>query len=92
MDGSWKLEMVMQIEKGRLMEITPQELAQYDGKEGRPAYVAVHNVVYDVSGYAPWAEGIHFGIIAGTDATKDFDTCHSHTILERLKIVGKLVQ
>lgn len=82
------------MENENLIELTPEELAKFDGKEGRPAYVAVRGFIYDVTPYinATWAEGIHFGILAGTDATKDFDTCHNHSVLEKLKIVGKLVQ
>ncbi len=91
MDGLWKQKLVMQIEEGKLMEISPQELAQFDGKDGRPAFVAVNNIIYDMSDFPFWAEGMHFGILAGTDATEDFRTCHSHTILERLIPVGRLV-
>lgn len=93
MDGLWKQNMILQQENEQQTEFAPEELAKFDGKEGRPAYVAVHNVVYDVTEYlsAAWAEGLHFGSMAGTDATEDFDTCHSHTLLEKLKIVGRLV-
>ena len=31
---------------------TKNELAQYNGQNGQPAYVAVQGVVYDVSGKA----------------------------------------
>ncbi len=94
MDGLWKQKIVMQIEQDKLMEITPEELAQFDGKEGRPAYIAVNDVIYDVSDYPSWAEGVHFGITAGTDATEDFESCHDHTVLEKLNlnIVGRLVE
>ena len=73
------------------MEITPEELAHYDGKEGRPAYVAVQNIIYDVTGYPAWAGGMHFDIMAGKDATAEFDRCHNHIILEQLRRVGRLV-
>jgi membrane-associated progesterone receptor component len=91
MDGLWKLKTVLQIENEKLMEITPEELAYYDGLEGRPAYVAVKNVVYDVTGFTAWDDGHHFDIAAGTDATDAFEICHDHTMLEKLNIVGKLV-
>ncbi len=93
MDGSWNHENITRQENQQLKEFTPEELAKFDGKEGRPAYVAVHDFIYDVTDYisTAWVGGIHFGILAGTDATKDFDTCHSHSVLEKLKIVGKMV-
>jgi predicted heme/steroid binding protein len=92
MDRFWKQKTVMQAEKSELAEITPEELAYYDGKGGRPAYVAVHNIVYDVTGYIQWADGLHFDIAAGTDATEAFNQCHNHTMLEKLNIVGRLVK
>ncbi len=74
------------------MEFNVEELTYFNGTEGRPAYVAIENVVYDVTEYASWAEGMHFGILAGTDATEEFDACHKRTFLETMNIVGKLVE
>ncbi len=68
------------------------ELSQYNGKNGNPAYVAVHGIVYDVSNVGPWAGGSHFGMQAGEDHTSEFDICHvSSFFTQRLPIVGKLV-
>lgn len=94
MNGLWKRNVILQQENEQQTEFTPGELAKFDGKGGRPAYVAVHNVVYDVTPYlsGAWADGIHFGSIAGSDATGDFDSCHNHTILEKLKVVGRMVR
>lgn len=93
MGGLWDQKIIIQQENQQLKEYTLEELAKFDGKEGRPAYVAVHDFIYDVTDYIStvWVGGIHFGILAGTDATKDFDTCHNHSVLEKLKIIGKLV-
>lgn len=76
-----------------LRGFTLEELAKFDGKEGRPAYVAVHDFIYDVTAYIStvWAGGMHFDIMAGTDASEEFDACHNHLVLEKLRIVGKLV-
>lgn len=92
MDCLWKQKMLMQLEEDRWMEITLEELALYDGKEGRSAYVAVNSVVYDVTDILAWAGGMHFGSLAGTDATMDFELCHKETLLENLTIVGRLVE
>ena len=70
---------------------TLEELSSYDGKNGRPAYVAVSGVVYDVTDSDAWAGGAHFGLPAGKDLTKEFSACHAgRRILSTLQEVGKL--
>lgn len=74
-------------------EFTLEELAQYNGKNGNPAYVAVNGVVYDVTNNAAWAAASHFGLTAGKDLTSEFASCHaSQAILNQLTVVGKLLQ
>lgn len=58
-------------------DLTPQELANYNGKDGKPAYVAVNGVVYDVTNNAAWATASHFGLTAGKDLTSEFASCHA---------------
>ncbi|KAF5059434.1 hypothetical protein DSECCO2_336170 [anaerobic digester metagenome] len=70
---------------------TLEELAVNDGRDGHPAYVAVNGFVYDVTSRVGWASGIHFGLRAGKDLTKEFYSCHGDPIfLESLPIVGYL--
>jgi len=70
---------------------TLTELQQYDGTNGRPAYVAVDGVVYDVSTQAKWAGGRHFGVKAGTDGSEYYHRCHGLTnVVSKLKKVGVL--
>ncbi|GAA0076508.1 hypothetical protein UT300005_08860 [Clostridium sp. CTA-5] len=57
-------------------EFTLEELAQYNGKNGNPAYVAIEGIVYDVSGKSVWDNGEHFGLTAGKDLTEQFKSCH----------------
>ena len=38
----------------RQNQFTVDELAQYDGSAGKPAYVAVSGIVYDVSVQSTW--------------------------------------
>lgn len=72
---------------------TLEELSQYDGKDGNPAYVAVNGTVYDVTNNAAWAAATHFGLTAGKDLTNEFASCHAgQPILSKLKVVGKLVR
>lgn len=71
---------------------TVEELAFYDGKEGRPAYVAVKGIVYDVSMMLRWAGGTHFGLNAGQDLSGEFMGCHLGITdrLEKLPKIGVL--
>ena len=46
---------------------TLDELKQYNGKDGKPAYVAVDGIVYDVSASDKWKNGDHNGFEAGND-------------------------
>lgn len=70
-------------------EFTLDELAMYNGSGGRPAYVAVNSIVYDVSNEAFWGGGTHFGLYAGKDLTSQFLSCHGNPkILSVLPKVG----
>ena len=44
---------------------TLDELAQYDGKNGNDAYVAVSGTVYDVTNADRWQNGNHYGVQGG---------------------------
>lgn len=58
---------------------TREELAEYDGKEGRPAYVAAYGKVYDASDSALWEQGEHFDEhYAGRDLTEELDSFAPH--------------
>lgn len=68
-----------------------EELAAYNGLAGKPSYVAVDGIVYDVSENELWAGGHHFGLTAGNILTEDFKNCHPDSnILSKLKKVGTL--
>jgi len=71
---------------------TQEELSQYDGQDGNPAYVAVDGVVYDVSDVGAWQGGEHFnGVVAGVDNTEEISSApHGTSVLEDLPIVGTL--
>jgi predicted heme/steroid binding protein len=72
-------------------QFTVEELANYDGSRGKPAYVAVEGIVYDVSLHPGWGGGTHFGLTAGRDLTEQFNSCHGMTeILSKLPKVGVL--
>jgi len=76
-----------------LKKFTLEELKQYDGKEGRPAYIAYKGKVYDVTDSYLWLEGDHQGQhVAGKDLSEEISFApHGEETLERVKQVGVLV-
>ena len=75
-------------------KFTLEELKNYDGKDGRPAYIAYKDKVYDVTDDFLWAEGDHQGEhVAGRDLTEEMALApHADDVLERVKQVGVLVK
>jgi predicted heme/steroid binding protein len=75
-----------------LLELTLEELKQFDGKGGRKAYIAVGGTIYDVTGNGNWFRGNHNGFEAGRDLTTAMDTQspHGRSKLVGLPIVGKI--
>jgi len=77
---------------------TLAELAEFDGKDGRPAYVAAGGVVYDVSGSAQWPEGDHSPCNLDAAAGKDLSgileqaPANMRTLVEAMPVVGTLSQ
>mmetsp|Transcript_15243 Transcript_15243/g.18490 ORF Transcript_15243/g.18490 Transcript_15243/m.18490 type:complete len:490 (-) Transcript_15243:3244-4713(-) len=53
----------------RPRDFTPQELREFDGRDGKPVYVAAKGVVYDVDPEFYGPDG-PYGIMAGRDATR----------------------
>ena len=79
--------------EGELKKFTLDELKQYDGKEGRPAYIACNGKVYDVTESFMWADGDHQGQhVTGKDLSSEMSMApHGEETLERVKLVGVLV-
>lgn len=74
-------------------KFTLKELEEYDGKGGKPAYIAHKGKVYDVSGLSLWLGGDHLGAHqAGKDLTEESALApHGEEVLERAKLIGTLV-
>jgi predicted heme/steroid binding protein len=77
---------------------TVEELAQYDGKDGASAYVAVDGVVYDVTDSPSWSDGTHsrcnLGAVAGQDLSELIKQAppNMRSLLEARPVVGTLAQ
>ncbi len=77
-----------------LRTFTLSELAEFDGRDGRDAYVAVDGFVYDVTGSPRWPNGLHQGQHqAGQDLTQEIlGSPHGSQILSRMPRIGRLVE
>ncbi len=74
-------------------DLTLEELAQFDGKEGRPSYIAYRGGIYDVALGRWWIEGTHAGRHhAGADLT-DFlvEAPHGEENVLRMPRMGRLI-
>lgn len=71
---------------------TEDELLEYDGRDGRPAYVAFDGVVYDVSASFLWRGGAHQVVHhAGRDLTSELAHApHGSEFLLKFPVVGRL--
>jgi predicted heme/steroid binding protein len=74
-------------------KVTHQELAQNNGKNGKPAYIAYQGKVYEVSDSSFWMEGDHMGMHnAGKDLTDELEMApHRDETFKRVKFVGDLI-
>ena len=77
-----------------LPTLNATQLAQYNGQNGNPAYIAVNGNVYDVTDVPQWKNGSHFGrYTAGVDLTDQLKfSPHGASKLDGVPIVGTYVQ
>ena len=72
-------------------KITIQELKNFNGQNGKPAYFAYKGKVYDVTDLPTWISGDHMGHSAGQDLTEEMEIApHQEDVLEKVKLVGVL--
>jgi predicted heme/steroid binding protein/uncharacterized membrane protein len=74
-------------------DLTPEELAACDGKEGRPAYFAYAGKIYDATQSRFWKQGLHMGRHnAGNDLTEALKAApHGQDQIAAMREVGVLI-
>ena len=72
--------------------MTIVELANYDGQNGRRAYIAVNGTIYDVTDSSRWENGLHPpDHQAGQDLTEELAKApHVRAVVERFPVIGRL--
>jgi predicted heme/steroid binding protein len=75
-------------------ELTPDELSQFDGMEGRPTYFSYNGKVFDVTASRVWKNGVHMGRHhAGSDLTEDLTLApHGDDKITFMPTVGTLTE
>ncbi len=75
-------------------DLTPEQLANFDGKEGRPAYIAFKGEIYDVTKSNLWQRGSHLNRhAAGMDLTDAIGNApHGENKVLNMPHIGKLIE
>ena len=90
--GETPMETPAEGEEG--LELTLEELAEYDGMDGNKAYIAIDGNIYDVTDLPPWSGGVHNDFPAGQDYTEEIRDVSPHGLspIEDLEPVGTIVE
>jgi predicted heme/steroid binding protein len=77
-----------------LIEFTLAELLEFDGRNGKRAYIAVNGFVYDVTDSSFWRNGGHNGFQAGRDLTDAIinQSPHGLSNLSLVPVIGIIVE
>lgn len=75
-----------------MQRFTDEELAKYDGKDGRPSYIAYAGLVYDVTHSFLWKGGRHQAMhVAGCDLSNALhEAPHGTDMLLRVPTIGEM--
>ena len=74
-------------------EMTMDEVSQYDGQDGRAAYVVLDGVIYDVTAMSEWEGGVHTdGHASGQDLTDELGGVDALRIRDYAPVVGTVIE
>jgi predicted heme/steroid binding protein/uncharacterized membrane protein len=84
---------VVEMKKNEQKYFTVSELKKFDGKDGKPAYLAFKGKVYDVSSSYLWPTGVHVDSHnAGLDLTTSIANApHGEEVFANFSVVGDIV-
>lgn len=79
--------------KKESQDLTLDDLSQFDGKDGRPAYIAYKGLIYEVTKSKFWKDGSHLKKhLSGSDLTDVLKTApHGEEKILSMPQVGKLI-
>lgn len=94
-ENNKKVEKSNKIDEDTLKEIrifNTSELAEFNGRDGKPPYIAIDGIVYDLSKISKWKNGKHHGMLAGQVLTEEYYRCHSKklNLIKKARVVGRL--
>ena len=72
------------------VNIKRDNLENYNGQEGMPAYIAVNGIVYDISESDEWKNGKYLGVKAGIDLSEELSNESGEIlkVLAKFKVIG----
>jgi predicted heme/steroid binding protein len=74
-------------------DLTADELQHYDGKEGRPGFVAYQGKIYNMTRSKLWKGGLHMKHLAGQDLTDALKSApHGEGEIMAMPLVGDLIE
>ncbi len=80
----------------QLSDITPTQLSESTGKDGKNCWLAIDGIVYEIEQGFKWSEGEHIEsslAYCGADMSAVIDKApHGRTKLTQLQKVGKLTE
>jgi arsenite oxidase small subunit len=81
-------------DKKQRKDFSLKDLEEFDGKEGRPFYIAFKGKIYDLSESHLWIQGKHMSIHSRDENLAETikSAPHSEEILERFPILGNLIE
>lgn len=71
--------------------ITKSQLALRNGQDKPEIWVALHDLVYDVTTSRLWQKGKHYEHWAGQDLSDELkDDPHTDKVFDKFKVIGRL--